>query len=95
MIPDTDEHKALYTQMCPVGNVRKDVPPLLVCDGEKDPIVPGLEGKELCGKLQAAGADATYWMTLGGGHGFPGGEGFDAVLENFLVRSLKLNSSQK
>ena len=94
VIPDTDEHKALYTQMCPVGNVRKDVPSLLVCDGEKDPIVPGLEGKELCEKLHAVGADATYWMTPGGGHSFPGGAGFDPVLENFLVRSLKLNSSQ-
>ena len=51
VIPDTEEHKALYTRMCPLGNVRRDVPPLLICDGEKDPIVPGLEGKELYEKL--------------------------------------------
>ena len=45
--PDNDEHKALYYYMSPVGQVRQDVPPLLICDGEKDPIVPGLHGKVL------------------------------------------------
>ena len=91
VVPDTAEHQALYTEMCPIGNVGKDIPPLLICDGEKDPIVPGLEGKELYEKLRAIGADATYWMTPNGGHGFPGGPGFDQALDNFLVRSLKLN----
>ena len=71
--PDTDANKALYTAMCPIGQARKDVPPLLICDGEKDPIVPGLHGKALWEKLQAAGADATYWMTTNGGHAFPSG----------------------
>jgi predicted esterase len=63
-----------------------------ICDGEKDPIVPGLHGQALCGQLRAAGANPTYWMTTGGGHGFPGGSGFDQVLDQFLVRSLKLDS---
>jgi acetyl esterase/lipase len=89
IIPDTDEHKALYTKMCPIGQVRKDVPPLLICDGEKDPIVPGLEGKELYEKLVSVGADATYWMTPNGGHAFPGGAGFGKVLDDFIVHSFK------
>jgi acetyl esterase/lipase len=93
--PDTAEHEALYTSMCPMGHVRKDVPPLLICDGERDPIVPGLHGKALCEKLTAMGADATYWMTPGGGHGFPGGAGFDKVLDDFVVRTLKLDSTRK
>jgi acetyl esterase/lipase len=88
--PDTEEHKALYTRMCPLGQVRKDLPPLLICDGEKDPIVSGLEGKELYERLEAVGADATYWMTRNGGHGFPGGAGFEKVLDDFLVRTLSL-----
>jgi len=95
IVPDTSQHKALYDQMSPIGHVRRDVPPLLICDGEKDPIVPGLHGKALYEKLKAAGADATYWMTPDGGHGFPGGAGFDKVLDDFLVRSLKLDSAQK
>ena len=93
--PDTEENRMLYTSMSPIGHVRKDVPPLLICDGEKDPIVPGLHGKALYEKLNAAGADATYWMTPDGGHAFPGGAGFDQVLENFLVHSLKLDPNEK
>jgi predicted esterase len=80
--------------MCPIGQVRKDVPPLLICDGEKDPIVPGLHGKALYEKLQDIGADATYWMTPNGGHAFPGGPGFDAVLDHFISRSLKLDGTE-
>jgi acetyl esterase/lipase len=88
--PDTAEHKAYYTLMSPMGHVRRDVPPLLICDGEKDPIVPGLHGRALYEQLKMAGADATYWMTPNGGHAFPGGAGFDAVLDEFLARSLQL-----
>jgi acetyl esterase/lipase len=91
LTPDTGEHKALYDAMCPIGHVRKDVPPLLICDGEKDPIVPGLHGQALYQKLRAAGADATYWMTANGGHGFHGGAGFEKVLDDFLIRTLKLD----
>jgi acetyl esterase/lipase len=89
-IPDTPEHKAVYTQMCPIGHVRAGLPPLLICDGEKDPIVPGRQGKELYDALKAAGADATYWLTVGGGHAYPGGAGFTEVLDAFLTRALKL-----
>ncbi|HSY19728.1 MAG TPA: alpha/beta hydrolase [Candidatus Acidoferrales bacterium] len=89
VIPDTVEHKTIYTNTCPIGWIRKDVPPLLICDGEKDPIVPGLEGKELHEKLQAAGADTTYWMTPNGGHAFPGGPGFEKVLDDFIFRTLR------
>jgi acetyl esterase/lipase len=87
--PDTAAHQALYTSMSPVGHVRKDAPPVLICDGEKDPIVPGLHGKALYEKLKAAGADATYWMTPNGGHAFPGGDGFDKTLDDFIRRILK------
>lgn len=90
MIPDTAVRQSFYSEMCPIGQVRKNVPPLLICDGEKDPIVPGLEGKELYNRLKAVGADATYWMTPGGGHGFPGGPGFNEVLDRFVVRTLSL-----
>jgi acetyl esterase/lipase len=94
LTPETEAGRALYDSMSPVGHVRKNLPPLLICDGEKDPIVPGRHGEALCDQLRAAGAEATYWMTPGGGHAFPGGGGFDQVLEDFLVRSLKLDSSR-
>ena len=95
IISDSAERKALYTSMCPIGQVRQNLPPLLICDGEKDPIVPGLHGKELYEKLKAARADATYWMTSNGGHAFPGGTGFDKVLDDFLVHALQLDSMRQ
>jgi acetyl esterase/lipase len=91
VLPDTGAHRALYNGMCPIGLVRRDIPPLLICDGQDDPIVPGLEGKELYGKLKAVGAPASYWMTANGGHAFPGGAGFEEVLDHFVVQTLKLN----
>jgi acetyl esterase/lipase len=93
--PDTAAHQALYNYMSPVSYVRKDLPPLLICDGEKDPIVPGHQGNELYGKLKAVGADATYWMTPDGGHAFPGGPGFNQVLDDFIVRILKLDATRQ
>jgi acetyl esterase/lipase len=93
--PDTDEHQALYAQMCPIGHVRQGVPPLLICDGEKDPIVPGLHGKALYEKLAAQGADVTYWMTPEGGHAFPSGAGFEKLLDDFLVHTMRLGSTEK
>ncbi|MDB6063794.1 MAG: dienelactone hydrolase [Pedosphaera sp.] len=92
--PGTSDHAELYNRLSPVGQVRKDLPPLLICDGEKDPIVPGLHGKALYEKLQSAGADATYWMTPRGGHGFPAGAGFEKVLDDFIARTLKLNAAK-
>ena len=83
---------ALYAKMSPVGNIHKNIPPLLICDGEKDPIVPGLEGKELYEKLQAAGISSTYWMTVNGGHANPGGKGFQELLDNFLVKTLAIDT---
>lgn len=93
IVPDTEAHKALYTEMSPIGHIHKDVPPLLICDGEKDQVVPGLEGKELFEKLKALGADATYWMTPNGGHSFPQGNDFWKDLNNFIVHSLTLTNS--
>jgi len=89
--PDSPAHIALYNRMCPIGHVRKNVPPLLICDGEKDPIVPGIMGKELDAQLRKVGADSTYWLTVGGDHAYPSGPGFDALLDRFLNRIFRID----
>lgn len=86
--PDTAAHRELYDRMSPIGQVRKDLPPLLICDGERDPIVPGQQGRQLQEKLRRAGADSTYWMTPATGHNFPGGPGFSNLLDRFIERIL-------
>lgn len=90
IIPDTEEHKALYRKMSPIGHVRKDVAPILICDGEIDPVVPGLHGKIIQEEFKKVGADTTYWMSPRAGHAFPSGPGFEKVLADFLDRTLKL-----
>ena len=90
LTPDSESGRALYKKMSLTNYVRKNIPPLLIADGEKDPIVPGLHGKVLYEKLKGAGADVTYWMTPGGGHGFPSGKGFDELLDHFLDRCLHI-----
>jgi acetyl esterase/lipase len=88
--PDTEEHRQLYFRMSPINYIGRDVAPLLLCDGEYDPVVPHLHGQALYEKLRAAGADATYWLTLKGAHLYPSGPGFEKVLDGFLNRALDL-----
>jgi acetyl esterase/lipase len=95
IVPDTEEHKALYMAMSPMGHVRKDVPPLLICDGEKDLVIPGQHGRELYEKLRAVGADAVYWISPNAGHRFPSGRGFGQTLDDFIVRALKLEAENQ
>ncbi len=89
--PETKEHRILYDRMSPWGHIRKSIPPLLICDGEKDPVVPGLHGKALYEALKKGGADVTYWMSVNGEHCFPSGKGFEKTLDRFLEKIFKLS----
>ena len=93
LTPDNKDGKSTYARMSPVEYVRKGIPRLLICDGEKDQIVQGLEGKELHEKLQAVGAGSIYWITPNAGHADPGGKGFQKVLDDFLISTLSIDTS--
>lgn len=82
---DTKAGEALYTRMSPIGHVRRGLPPLLICDGQHDPIVPGTMGRDLHERLKKAGADSTYWLSPTG-HDYPSGPGFDGLLDRFLTK---------
>ncbi|MGC4042357.1 MAG: alpha/beta hydrolase [Armatimonas sp.] len=86
---ETPKQRELYRLMSPIGHVRRDVPPVLICDGAHDPIVPGCMGKDLYLALQRAGSKPAYWVS-DGGHSFPGGPGFGKVLDDFWTRCLTL-----
>ncbi|RYG31572.1 alpha/beta hydrolase [bacterium] len=83
--PDTKAGAALYDRMCPIGHVRKGLPPLLVCEGARDPILPGTMAKDFADRVKRTGSDVTYWLS-DNGHEWPAGEGFDALLNGFLDR---------
>ena len=87
--PESSAGARLYDYMSPVGHVSKKLPPLFICDGGSDPVIPGHEGKELYIKLTAVGADAIYWETPGGGHEFPSGAKFNDMAVAFLKKIFK------
>jgi acetyl esterase/lipase len=89
--PETDKGRALFYKMCPVDYIRKDLPPILISEGQNDPIVPGYHGEDLYNKLKAVDADVSYWRTANCGHCDPTGPEFQKVLDQFLIRTLKLD----
>src|SRR5437868_3164562 len=54
----------------PVTHVSKVVPPFLIVQGEKDPLVPPSQSQRLYDTLQAAGVPSTLVMVKNGGHVF-------------------------
>jgi acetyl esterase/lipase len=54
----------------PVTHISADDAPFLIVQGEKDPLVPPGQARELYDKLQAAGVPATLVMVKNGGHVF-------------------------
>src|SRR5437868_2864839 len=54
----------------PVTHVSKVVPPFLIVQGEKDPLVPPSQSQRLYDVLQAAGVPSTLVMVKNGGHVF-------------------------
>jgi len=92
--PDTEANRALYHKMSPIGHLRKDIAPLLIVDGERDPIVPYHHGKYLHEKLQQIGADSVYYMIPAGGHQYPSQPQFQPILNAFLTRTLKLDGAK-
>jgi acetyl esterase/lipase len=58
----------LYRRASPVTYVRKDSPPILTIDGEKDEDVPPEHGERLDAKMKEAGASHTLIVKKGSGH---------------------------
>ena len=56
----------------PALHIAKDVPPFLIVHGDKDTVVPVGQSELLEAALKKAGADVTYFIVKGAGHGGPG-----------------------
>jgi len=91
VVPNNAKNIAWYKYLSPIHHIRKDICPILICDGDVDQIVPGLHGKLFYEKMKQQGNDVTYWMTENGGHSYPSGEGFDQIFHAFITRTLGLH----
>lgn len=68
-----------------------ELPPFLIMHGDKDNTVPIAQSEMLLKALKAVGADATYHVVKGGGHGGPGWNDpqVGAMVSEFFSRTLK------
>lgn len=55
----------------PLAHVRPDAPPFLVMHGDRDGLIPGVQGRRLAEALSAAGATASLMLLAGANHEDP------------------------
>jgi alpha-L-fucosidase 2 len=57
------------SQLSPVDNVRRDMPPFLLIHGTSDPLVPYKQSVDMCDRMRQAGATCDLYPIDGAGHG--------------------------
>ena len=68
-IPEQPGREELAKRLSPMTYVRKDLPPILIMQGEKDTSVPVTQNVNLNWALKMAGADSNMVLIPGAGHG--------------------------
>jgi acetyl esterase len=56
-------------QLSPINSVRPGMPPFLLIHGTADSMVPFAQSREMCNRMQQAGASCELYPVIGGGHG--------------------------
>jgi acetyl esterase len=56
-------------QLSPINSVRPGMPPFLLIHGTADSMVPFAQSREMCDRMQQAGASCELYPVEGGGHG--------------------------
>jgi acetyl esterase len=56
-------------QLSPINSVRPGMPPFLLIHGTADSMVPFAQSREMCTRMQQAGASCELYPVVGGGHG--------------------------
>ena len=57
------------SQLSPIENVRRDMPPFLFIHGTADSLVPFSQSVEMCARMQKLGAACEVYPVAGAGHG--------------------------
>jgi acetyl esterase len=56
-------------QLSPINSIRPGMPPFLLIHGTADSLVPFAQSREMCDRMQQAGASCELYPVVGGGHG--------------------------
>jgi acetyl esterase len=91
---------ARLSQLSPIENVRRDMPPFLFIHGTGDPLVPIEQSSAMCTKMKAAGNACKVFPVAGAGHGirwWESNQSIAAPYKHEMVRWLKeeLNSGAR
>lgn len=86
--PPSPKNFELIRQASPVNFVSADDPPILIMQGDQDPLVPVQQSEALHKALKKEGVDSTLQIIKGAGHGFTGDEAQKTVAA-FFVKHLK------
>ena len=57
------------SQLSPIENVRRDMPPFLLIHGTADSLVPFAQSTRMCARMRKAGASCEVYPVEGAGHG--------------------------
>ncbi len=57
------------SQLSPIENVRRDMPPILFIHGTSDMLVPFEQSQQMCDRMRKAGASCEIYPVEGAGHG--------------------------
>ncbi len=57
------------SQLSPIENVRRDMPPFLFIHGTADPLVPFAQSTRMCARMRQEGATCEVYPVEGAGHG--------------------------
>lgn len=70
-------------QLSPANNVRRDMPPFLFIHGTDDPLVPFSQSRDMCKRMQQAGASCEVYPVAGAGHGIRWWESYPKLAEAY------------
>ncbi len=85
----TEEVPDVVKAASPIVYVKKDMPPLLIVHGTKDPNVPLIQAERLYVAMKVAGAEAQLIRIEGGTHNSPFNKDVEPTVEAFLNKVLR------
>jgi dipeptidyl aminopeptidase/acylaminoacyl peptidase len=83
------ENKELTSKANPITYVTPGDPPLLICHGDADPLVPHHQSDLLEAALKKAGVPVTFYTVKGAGHGRFNDSRVPELTREFLAAHLK------
>lgn len=83
------DHPEVAKNASPITHVSADDAPMLLVHGTEDKLVPYPQSVDLHAKLDAAGVDSALLTVEEGGHGQGFGPAVDAVVAEFLARTIR------